>query len=981
MPERASTRARRQARYVTQEPEPDDVDDRLAQQVLAMTIADEGPDPNSQPNRLWMPRARFQRTRPLPEPASNAAISSVIMDTFQGMSETMSLPAAPPVPSTSPMASTSRISTRPTLSSSGEHVSLSSPPLPSRPPEEERPTRRARRTAAQKAIEDQLKAAALIHEDLRLCEEMSKRQPTLQLYYELRHGIRNIATAIDLLNRRDERVQTKRTELLARCTQLRQALAGWSQVVCLPTEAREVDTSCHFERPIDHHTELTQACGLLAMVCQVIMGISRRGGDFVMGMLTIILSFISNHLGDTGTNLPRQTLNQLPTTIETIASWFRLDGKLTVRAVCPRCHANYPPLDDASRYPSKCNNQSTPGSICDTPLLDSRGEPLKSVTMHSFEDYLGVLFANPVTEAYIMRPRDMTAPAPSIVKTPHDAEFLRNLKGHDGELFYAEKDAGREEARLTFALCVDFFATEGMHVRGPTTSLGIIALACLDLPIEIRYKPEYMFLFAIIPGPTEPSLTELNHYIDPLVTIMLESWVHGLRLTRTALKSEGRTARCGIALVVCDLPAARKTSQLAASTSMIFCSVCNCWDVRDHRGHIIREWRKLRGRYDYEQWQPRDIEVLRKAAADWRDAPSVSDQEKIFAVHGVRWSPLWRLPYWDPSRQLLHGAAVHSDPARPPAFVWEFAMPDVFEDADSHGAQDTDEVQEDIPDGMVDRDADAILEQTWSEKELKDLRSIHGALTAELCDEGEPAPGRGIRSPTALQSYLNKRLLRCLVYVQLDLQVDAVPSGNRTRVTKADIARSLVEWRMKHPRKSTRQVTKIITPSVFDKFHHVVKNTITPSWIGSVPYNFGEAAAGTPKADEWRTVFTIYLPITLLLLFGQPDSSPHLRAVLDHTMQLVCAVLLACKRTTNSSRMERYRLYLRTYIEKLPALYPDLGCESIHHMAFHIYDFLKLFGPVNSWWAFPFERLIGQLQRIPTNHKFGAYFTLAKCSE
>ena len=545
------------------------------------------------------------------------------------------------------------------------------------------------------------------------------------------------------------------------------------------------------------------------------MGISRRGGDFVMGMLTIILSFIANHLGATDTNLPKQTLNQLPVTIETIASWFRLDGKVTVHAVCPRCHANYPPLDDAGQYPSNCNHQSTPGSICDTPLLDSKGEPLKIVTMHSFEDYLGGLFANSVTEGYIMRSRDMAAPAPNIIKTPHDANFLRNLKGHDGELFYSKQAADRGEARLTFALCVDFFATEGMHVRGPTTSLGIIALACLDLPVEIRYKPEYMFLFSIIPGPTEPSLTELNHYIDPLVTIMLESWIHGLRLTRTALEPKGRTARCGIALVVCDLPAARKTSQLAASTSMIFCSVCNCWDVRDHRGHIIQEWRNLRGRYNYEQWQPRDIEVLRKAAADWRDAPSVSDQEKIFAAHGVRWSPLWRLPYWDPSRQLvvdsmhclleglvkfhctralqLHGAAVYSDPARPPAFVWEFGMPDaVGDDADSHGAQD--EVQEDIPDTVVDRDADAVLEQSWSEKELKDLRNIHAALTAELCDDDEPAPGRGIRSPTGLQSYLSKCLLRCLAYVQLDLQVDVVPSGNRTRVTKADIAQSLMEW-------------------------------------------------------------------------------------------------------------------------------------------------------------------------------------------
>ena len=89
----------------------------------------------------------------------------------------------------------------------------------------------------------QLRSTELIHEDLHLCEEMTKWQPTLQLYYELRQGIRNVATAIELLNRRNECVQTKRAELLAHCTQLRQVLAAWSQVVCFPTEPLDVDTS------------------------------------------------------------------------------------------------------------------------------------------------------------------------------------------------------------------------------------------------------------------------------------------------------------------------------------------------------------------------------------------------------------------------------------------------------------------------------------------------------------------------------------------------------------------------------------------------------------------------------------------------------------------------------------------------------------------------------------------------------------------
>lgn len=157
---------------------------------------------------------------------------------------------------------------------------------------------------------------------------------------------------------------------------------------------------------------------------------------------------------------------------------------------------------------------------------------------------------------------------------------------------------------------------------------------------------------------------------------------------------------------------------------------------------------------------------------------------------------------------------------------------------------------------------------------------------------------------------------------------------------------------------------------------HVITTTTKPSWVQSVPHNFGAAAAGTPKADEWRTLYTIYLPIVLVLAWGRagtasPSDAKALADLLDHTMSLVCAFLMACKRTLTKDRALSYRKHITSYVGGLTTLRPDLEHNSIHHMAFHIYDFLLLFGPVYSWWCFPFERLIGLLQRIPQNHRFG----------
>ena len=46
----------------------------------------------------------------------------------------------------------------------------------------------------------------------------------------------------------------------------------------------------------------------------------------------------------------------------------------------------------------------------------------------------------------------------------------------------------------------------------------------------MRYKPENMFLAGVIPGPKEPPLTALNHYLKPLVDDLIDFWETGVRI-------------------------------------------------------------------------------------------------------------------------------------------------------------------------------------------------------------------------------------------------------------------------------------------------------------------------------------------------------------------------------------------------------------------------------------------------------------------
>ena len=167
---------------------------------------------------------------------------------------------------------------------------------------------------------------------------------------------------------------------------------------------------------------------------------------------------------------------------------------------------------------------------------------------------------------------------------------------------------------------------------------------------------------------------------------------------------------------------------------------------------------------------------------------------------------------------------------------------------------------------------------------------------------------------------------------------------------------------------------------------NVIRDTVTPSWVESVPYNFGEAKAGKLKAYEWRLMASIYLPLALVSLWGEGSHqcsktvATKLRNVLDHTMMLFSAVYLACLRTITEARLTAYHHYMKTYVEDLHKHHPHISYRPTHHMVLHLYDFLILFGPVQSWWCFPFERLIGMLQRMPNNHKLGKFNFFTVCS-
>ncbi|KAI0373837.1 hypothetical protein BV20DRAFT_1033714 [Pilatotrama ljubarskyi] len=213
---------------------------------------------------------------------------------------------------------------------------------------------------------------------------------------------------------------------------------------------------------------------------------------------------------------------------------------------------------------------------------------------------------------------------------------------------------------------------------------------------------------------------------------------------------------------------------------------------------------------------------------------------------------------------------------------------------------------------------------------------------------------------------------------------------SKARLSKRDICRALVAWvrtlgenltaislppPLLEPTSnfclpSENDVVKfsVFTNDVLQRLREDIASTILPSWLEKPPSNFGSAGHGKLKADGWRTVCSVHMVLTLVRLWGSSGSSAEERLVLENFIHLINAVDIATRRSMSRARMDTYDRNMEEYLKGLRHLF-DHPLVPNHHLALHLRQCLELFGPVHGWWAYPFERYNGLLQRMNTNHK------------
>ncbi|KAI0658048.1 hypothetical protein C8Q70DRAFT_1045994 [Cubamyces menziesii] len=271
---------------------------------------------------------------------------------------------------------------------------------------------------------------------------------------------------------------------------------------------------------------------------------------------------------------------------------------------------------------------------------------------------------------------------------------------------------------------------------------------------------------------------------------------------------------------------------------------------------------------------------------------------------------------------------------------------------------------------------------------------IWGMKTAE--DRGKPKrKNAAVHTPGMQQSVLDhliaalrKGAQSAVTSIQkdyLEALVKYNPSVStlaKSAQTKPEYAAVLMEWVASAPNgvdslmippvlpyaTNKKRAHAIFSSQVLEAIRKDIASVTLPSWLPRPPQNLGSASHGKLKADHWCTACTVNMVITLVRLWSDPSATQDEKSALSNFLHLVAAADLATRRTMSSERSQRFDAHMLEYVWGLRSLY-RASLVPNHHLSLHLVDCLQLFGPTFAWWAFPFERYNGLLQRLNTNHR------------
>lgn len=687
------------------------------------------------------------------------------------------------------------------------------------------------------------------------------------------------------------------------------------------------DTSSYMENRLETANPVLIFPLLITAILVVFENISLFTANWLLnvlqGFVTLVKTYGIGHQNEATepvTFLEQLILDEIPRDIRTVFSNFQLEPDLINFNSCPACFALYHP----DHTPKECTHPLNeipglfqPGQPPEVPHSD---EPEPTCSEPLFKDYrdtkvpirqYAVQNLHTWISRLVSRHNIEDALDESLVESRKP--FNSNEEIGDIHQSYEWKnfqdDDGSQftahSGNLTFGMFTDGINPFGNKTSGHKASITFIVLVCLTLPIHLRYLPENLFLAGVAPGPKEPSLEQSNHILSPVVTQLQALWNEGIFLNQTPSHPNGRRIRAALLVVIADLPALRGALGFASHAATNLCSFC----FLTHKDIT---------NFNPESWRRRTSSHHQELAFRCRDADDPKKRKDIFKKYGVRYSVLNELSYF----KVVDSQVVDS--------------------------------MHNLLLGLLQRHC----RHFWSMSDQED------------CDPAPPAAN--VREVRDLLGDMARKAKELFIPRTEDTshsredQFQHMEFGTNTSSNDLDF--ELHGWEGKWVEPSDPEEI-VFDQAMLKTINAFLPRIHVPSWINRPIRSLGNASFGKLKADEWRNLFTIQLPLHLIPMWSNGDQRDQ--SLLKNLAHLASLVNLGLKRTMTSDRINRYRHHLKQYLEGVLILFPHSDLVTNHHMAFHLADCLERFGPVRAWWSFPFERLMGGILKTGHNNHIG----------
>ena len=160
-------------------------------------------------------------------------------------------------------------------------------------------------------------------------------------------------------------------------------------------------------------------------------------------------------------------------------------------------------------------------------------------------------------------------------------------------------------------------------------------------------------------------------------------------------------------------------------------------------------------------------------------------------------------------------------------------------------------------------------------------------------------------------------------------------------------------------------IVQLIDKGILAKDHlQIIEQRVSamnaPINIGRLPSKIASGFSGF-KADQWRNWTIVF---SLVALKGLIPAS-----YLACWSKFVKACRLLCCRSISHDALAMADNFLQTYCVSFQNLFGNNACTINMHKHLHLKECVEDFGPVYSFWCYPFERFNGQLGAYHTNNR------------